>query len=271
MSTRSGYVSIIGKPNVGKSTLLNELMEKKISITADKSQTTRNNIMGIKTHGETQIIFLDTPGIHSKKTKILNKVLNKSAQGVVEDSDLVLFLVQRNQLDEIDQKVLDILKDTDQQVICVINKIDQLTDKQKLLPFIERLSSQYDFKAIVPISALKKSGIDDLLNTIIDLLPENPHLFPEDYGSNFAENSFYISEIVREKLTRTLGDEIPYELYVSVETNEVKGKVRNIGVIIHVAKQSQKISLLVTMATSLKRLERRLDLILKRLWVKKLC
>ena len=240
MSTRSGYVSIIGKPNVGKSTLLNELMEKKISITADKSQTTRNNIMGIKTHGATQIIFLDTPGIHSKKTKILNKVLNKSAQGVVEDSDLVLFLVHRNQLDELDQKVLDILKDTDQQVICVINKIDQLTNKQKLLPFIERLSSQYDFKAIVPISALKKSGIDDLLNTIIDLLPENPHLFPEDYGSNLAENSFYISEIVREKLTRTLGDEIPYELYVSVETNEVKGKVRNIGVIIHVAKQSQK-------------------------------
>ena len=122
----------------------------------------------------------------------------------------------------------------------MINKIDQLTDKQKLLPFIERLSSQYDFRAIVPISALKKNGIDDLLNTIIDLLPENPHLFPEDYGSNLAENSFYISEIVREKLTRTLGDEIPYELYVSVETNEVKGKVRNIGVIIHVAKQSQK-------------------------------
>ena len=142
MSTRSGYVSIIGKPNVGKSTLLNELLEKKISITADKSQTTRNNIMGIKTHGETQIIFLDTPGIHSKKTKVLNKVLNKSAQGVIEDSDLVLFLVQRNQLDELDQKVLDILKGTDQQVICVINKIDQLTDKQKLLPFIERLSSQ---------------------------------------------------------------------------------------------------------------------------------
>ena len=240
MSTRSGYVSIIGKPNVGKSTLLNELMEKKISITADKSQTTRNNIMGIKTHGKTQIIFLDTPGIHSKKTKILNKVLNKSAQGVVEDSDLVLFLVHRNQLDELDQKVLDILKGTDQQVICVINKIDQLTNKQKLLPFIERLSSQYDFRAIVPISALKKNGIDDLLNTIIDLLPENPHLFPEDYGSNLAENSFYISEIVREKLTRTLGDEIPYELYVSVETNEVKGRVRNIGVIIHVAKQSQK-------------------------------
>ena len=240
MSTRSGYVSIIGKPNVGKSTLLNELLEKKISITADKSQTTRNNIMGIKTHGETQIIFLDTPGIHSKKTKILNKVLNKSAQGVIEDSDLILFLVQRNQLDELDQKVLDIMKGTNQQVICVVNKIDQLADKQKLLPFMEKLSSQYDFKAIVPISALKKSGIDDLLNTIIDLLPENPHLFPEDYGSNLAENSFYISEIVREKLTRTLGDEIPYELYVNVETNEVKGKVRNIGVIIHVAKQSQK-------------------------------
>ena len=159
---------------------------------------------------------------------------------MIEDSDLILFLVQRNQLDELDQKVLDILKGTNQQVICVVNKIDQLADKQKLLPFMEKLSSQYDFKAIVPISALKKSGIDDLLNTIIDLLPENPHLFPEDYGSNLAENSFYISEIVREKLTRTLGDEIPYELYVSVETNEVKGKVRNIGVIIHVAKQSQK-------------------------------
>ena len=159
---------------------------------------------------------------------------------MIEDSDLILFLVQRNQLDELDQKVLDILKGTDQQVICVINKIDQLTDKQKLLPFIERLSSQYDFRAIVPISALKKNGIDALLNTIIDLLPENPHLFPEDYGNNFAENSFFISEIVREKLTRTLGDEIPYELYVSVETNEVKGKVRNIGVVIHVAKQSQK-------------------------------
>ena len=139
-----------------------------------------------------------------------------------------------------DQKVLDILKGTDQQVICVVNKIDQLADKQKLLPFIEKLSSQYDFRAIIPISALKKNGIDDLLNSIINLLPENPHLFPEDYGSNLAENSFYISEIVREKLTRALGDEIPYELYVSIETNEVKGKVRKIGVKIHVAKQSQK-------------------------------
>ena len=140
-----GYISIVGKPNVGKSTLLNTILDKKISITSRKSQTTRNNILGVKTDEDFQMIFLDTPGIHMKATKTLNKVLNHSALSVIEDSDLVLFVIQRTDLQEQDRQVLEKIKETKVKAICVLNKIDQVQNKNDLLPLIQEINEIYTF------------------------------------------------------------------------------------------------------------------------------
>ena len=143
-----GYVSIIGKPNVGKSTIINSILNKKVSITSRKSQTTRNNIIGFKTQGNKQMILIDTPGMHIKSQKTMNKILNKSAQSIIEDSDIILFVIQRLSLDKEDELIIEKIKETDQKVICVINKIDQIENKNKLLPFIEKLSSLKVFHEI---------------------------------------------------------------------------------------------------------------------------
>ena len=140
-----GYISIVGKPNVGKSTIINSILEKKVSITSRKSQTTRNNILGVKTAGNKQMIFIDTPGMHVKSKKTMNKILNKSAQSIIEDSDIVLFVLQRLSLDKEDQLIIERLRASEQRTICVINKIDQIEDKNKLLPLIEKLSLEYPF------------------------------------------------------------------------------------------------------------------------------
>ena len=150
-----GYISIVGKPNVGKSTLINSILGKKISITSRKSQTTRNNLLGVKTDDEHQMIFIDTPGMHIKSDKTMNKILNKSAQSIIEDSDIVLFLMQRTSLNVEDQLILDKLDYKNQKIICAINKIDQLNDKNKLLPFIKELSSKYNFIDIHPLETQK--------------------------------------------------------------------------------------------------------------------
>jgi len=157
--TYCGYISIIGKPNVGKSTILNHILGKKISITSRKSQTTRNNILGIKTVENKQMIFADTPGMHIKSPKVMNKVLNRSAQSLIDDSDIILFVVQRLTLDEQDLSVLEKLKEAGSQVICVVNKVDQITDKNKLLPMMARLAEEYSFLDIIPISAINNEGI----------------------------------------------------------------------------------------------------------------
>jgi len=154
-----GYISIIGKPNVGKSSIINSILKKKVSITSRKSQTTRNNILGIKTTNNKQSIFIDTPGLHIKSKKTMNKILNKSAQSIIEDSDIVLFVMQRLSMIEEDLLIISKLKETNPLTICVINKIDQIDNKQKLLPFIENISSKYNFDSIIPISAKTNQNI----------------------------------------------------------------------------------------------------------------
>ena len=202
-----GYISIIGKPNVGKSTILNHILGKKISITSRKSQTTRNNILGIKTEGNKQMIYADTPGMHIKSPKVMNKVLNRSAESLMEDSDIILFVTQRLTLDEQDLSILKKLKQIDSKVICVVNKVDQVADKNKLLPLIERLSSEYSFLDIIPISAINNDGIDDLEALIKKYLPENEHLYDKNFSSGSHKDTFMISELIREKIIRMLGDE----------------------------------------------------------------
>ena len=236
---KCGYVSIIGQPNVGKSTLLNKILDKKISITSRKSQTTRNNIIGVKTLKNAQLIFLDTPGIHSQSKKTLNKYLNKSAKSVFEDSDILLFLIQRNKLTAQDKSIINEFKNSNVKTICAINKIDQIADKNSLLPLINELAMEHSFTDIVPISALKGNGVENLVKVLESHLPFNPYFYPVDHNFNQHSN-FFISELIREKITRIMGDEIPYEVYVEVEKNEVIDNRLEIDIVIYVAKSSQK-------------------------------
>ena len=249
-----GHISIVGKPNVGKSTLLNTILDKKISITSRKSQTTRNNILGVKTDEAFQMIFLDTPGIHLKATKTLNKLLNQSALSVIEDSDLVLFVIQRTSLQDQDRQVLNKIKRTKVPSICVLNKIDQVQNKNDLLPLIQEIDSIYSFSDYVPISAKNYDGIEDLLNCIKKSLPENNHLYPAELENKEIPDNFFISELVREKIIRSLGDELPHETYVAVETKSMEGKMLSIGVIIYVARDSQKSIVIGHEGSNLKRI-----------------
>ena len=238
--TYCGYVSIIGKPNVGKSTILNHILGKKISITSRKSQTTRNNILGIKTENDKQIIFADTPGMHIKSPKVMNKVLNRSAESLIEDSDIILFVVQRLTLDDEDLSVLKKLKEANSKVICVVNKVDQISDKNKLLPMIGRLAEEYSFLDIIPISAINNEGIKELEHLIKKYLPENDHIYGEEDIQNSHKDTFMISELIREKIIRMLGDELPHDTFVQVELLENEDEIIKIHAVIYVVRDSQK-------------------------------
>lgn len=238
--TYCGYISIIGKPNVGKSTILNHILGKKISITSRKSQTTRNNILGIKTENDKQMIFADTPGMHIKSPKVMNKVLNRSAESLIEDSDIILFVVQRLTLDDEDLSVLKKLKEANSKVICVVNKVDQISDKNKLLPMIERLAEEYSFLDIIPISAINNEGIKELEHLIKKYLPENDHIYGEEDIQNSHKDTFMISELIREKIIRMLGDELPHDTFVQVELLEDEDEIIKIHAVIYVVRDSQK-------------------------------
>ena len=235
-----GYVSIIGKPNVGKSTIINSILNKKVSITSRKSQTTRNNIIGFKTQINKQMILIDTPGMHIKSQKTMNKILNKSAQSIIEDSDIILFVIQRLSLDKEDELIIEKITETDQKVICVINKIDQIENKNKLLPFIEKLSSFKVFHEILPISAKTKDGINQLESIIMSNLPENMHIYSQDDFVIQDGGEFMISELIREKIIRKLGDELPHDIFVEINIFDKKDNVTEIHATIFVNRQSQK-------------------------------
>ena len=235
-----GYVSIIGKPNVGKSTIINSILNKKVSITSRKSQTTRNNIIGFKTEGNKQMILIDTPGMHIKSQKTMNKILNKSAQSIIEDSDIILFVIQRLSLDKEDELIIEKIKETDQKVICVINKIDQIENKNKLLPFIEKLSSFKVFHEILPISAKTKDGINQLESIVMNNLPENMHIYSQDDFIIQDDSEFMISELIREKIIRKLGDELPHDIFVEINIFDKKDNVTEIHATIFVNRKSQK-------------------------------
>ena len=249
-----GYISIVGKPNVGKSTLLNTILDKKISITSRRSQTTRNNIIGVKTQDNYQMVFLDTPGIHLKATRTLNKVLNHSALSVIQDSDLVLFLLQRSSFQDQDKQVLQKIIESKPKAICVFNKLDQVQNKNKFLPLIQEIDSQFSFLEYVPISALHNNGVVDLLECIKNYLPKNKHLYPATMKSKEIPDNFFISELVREKIIRSLSDELPHETYVVVETKSMERKMLSVGVIIYVARPSQKCIVFGHEGSNLKRI-----------------
>jgi GTP-binding protein Era len=186
------------------------------------------------------MIFADTPGMHIKSPKVMNKVLNRSAESLIEDSDIILFVVQRLTLDDEDLSVLKKLKEANSKVICVVNKVDQISDKNKLLPMIGRLAEEYSFLDIIPISAINNEGVKELENLIKKYLPENDHIYGEEDIQNSHKDTFMISELIREKIIRMLGDELPHDTFVQVELLEDEDDIIKIHAVIYVVRDSQK-------------------------------
>ena len=239
MKNKFGFVSLTGRTNVGKSTLLNSFFQKKIAITSRKPQTTRNRILGILSEKDSQIVFLDTPGVHLGYKRQLNKVMNKIASHCYEEVDLVLFLIDRLKWQKEEENILNRLKTLNKPVVLVINKIDRLKDKTKLLAFIKDISQKFNFLSIIPISALKKDNLLELKKIILKNLDSGPFHFPDDSITEFSDN-FYISEIIREKAINRLGDELPYRLNVVIEKINDSKKLKTIYAAIITESKSQK-------------------------------
>lgn len=236
---KCGYVAIIGRPNVGKSTLLNAMVGKKISITTPKPQTTRNQIIGIKTIGSAQIVFIDTPGLHKAERRAMNRYMNRLASSMIVDADVVIFMIEALHFSNDEEMILQKLAETQAPVVLVINKIDKLKDKSRLLPFIDDIKTKYNFADIIPVSLKKRENVTALENLIITLLPENPHFYPDDQISDKNER-FQAAEIIRENLIMFTEQELPYSTTVIIETWEDEEKLIKIGAVIWVEREGQK-------------------------------
>ncbi len=236
---RSGYVAIVGRPNVGKSTLLNRLIGQKISITSARPQTTRHRILGISTRPDAQIVYIDTPGLHLGSRRAMNRIMNRAAASTLEEADLALFVVEVSKWTDEDEHALGLLREAGIPVVLVINKVDRLADKTRLLPYIASLRDRHDFVEVVPVSALKGIQVTEVEDMIARLLPEGPPLFPEDQITDRSER-FLVAELVREQLMRRLGQEVPYGTTVEIEKyTEEEGLVR-IAALIWVERDSHK-------------------------------
>ncbi len=273
---KCGYIAIIGRPNVGKSTLLNRILGLKLSITSRKPQTTRHQILGVKTQEHAQFVYVDTPGIHSGGKKAINRYMNKAASSVIHDVDVLLFLVQALKWTDEDQMVLDKLKDVKAPIILVINKVDTVEEKEALLPFIQQISQKHAFNNVIPLSAKKGENVANLEQLIGGLLPENPPLFQEDEYTDRSVR-FLVAELIREKLVRELGKELPYETTVEIEQFKEDEKLITIHAVILVEKKGQKAIIIGNQGSRLKSIgtKARLDMeklldkkVFLQLWVK---
>lgn len=273
---RCGYVGIVGRPNVGKSTLLNTLIGQKISITAPKPQTTRHTIIGVKTLPKAQILYVDTPGLHKSTGRALSRVLNRTAQGILEGVDGVIFLIEALRWTEEDAEVLERLKTVKAPVILAINKVDRLADKTLLLPFLQTMAQRFTFAEIIPISARKKSNLERLEQAVVARLPEGPPIYDEETLTT-ASSRFIAAEFVREQITRLAHAEVPYGVTVEIENYTVEGHLTRIDALIWVEREGQKAILIGKNGQMLKEIGRRARINLEnlldskvflRLWVK---
>lgn len=236
---RCGYIAIVGRPNVGKSTMLNHILQQKISITSRKPQTTRHNVQGIKTEGPSQFIYVDTPGLHLQHSRAINRYMNRAATTALRDVDLVVFLVDRLAWTDEDDMVVQRLQNLSCPIILAVNKVDILDDKEKLLPHLQTLMEKLPIEEVVPISALRGHNLDTLEKEVEKRLPEGMHFFPDDQVTD-RSSRFMAAEIVREKITRQLGDELPYQMTVEIEDFAAQGSVLHISALILVERDGQK-------------------------------
>jgi len=234
-----GYAAIVGRPNVGKSTLLNHLLGQKLSITSRKPQTTRHNMLGIKTEGDYQIIFVDTPGIHPARDKAINRYMNRSAESAMRDVDVIVFVVDRDRWTRGDELVVRQLQNSHSPIIIVLNKVDRMDDKDSLLPQITRLSELLEDSECIPVSALRGINLDGLEDSIKAHLPAGDFYFSEQQLTDKSER-FIAAEMIREKITRQLGAELPYQTMVEIEEFKQEGKICNISALILVEREGQK-------------------------------
>lgn len=276
MPHRCGYVAIVGRPNTGKSTLLNYLIGQKLSITSRKPQTTRHQVLGIKTGEYYQILFVDTPGMHVDAPRAINRMMNRAASSSLVDVDVVLMVVDRTAWTENDERVLSHLVDCEAPVILVVNKVDLVREKKELLPHLESLERKADFAAIVPLSALRRQNIDALEGEIVKRLPQAVAMFPDDQITDKSMR-FLAAEIVREKIMRQLGDELPYATAVEIEEFVEDKGVLHISALILVERRGQKLILIGEGGSRLRSIgsEARRDMeklfdgkVMLRLWVK---
>ena len=274
--SRCGFVAVVGRPNVGKSTLINALMGSKVSIVTAKPQTTRHRILAVRTTGDTQVIFIDTPGLHRKADKAMNRMMNRTAASALADADLVLFVIEAERWTEEDGDVLRRLASVKAPVVAVLNKVDLVRPKEKLLAIIGKLSERREFAGIVPLSASKKDNLEALADLIPDYLPESPHLFPSEMRTDRGIE-FHAAEIIREKLTLSLHQEVPYGLTVQIEQIDEGESQTTINAVIWVERDSQKGIVVGKGGAVLKRVGREARLELKQqlgrpvhleLWVK---
>jgi GTP-binding protein Era len=235
---RAGYVAIVGRPNVGKSTLLNQLVGQKISITSRKPQTTRQRITGILTRDDAQLVFVDTPGFQTQQRSALTRIMNRSVTQSLQQVDVVLWVIEALKFNELDAALQRQLPEA-VPVVLAVNKVDRLSDKNAMLPFIADLSQRFSLKAIVPVAAQKGERLDELLKAVVPLLPEAPPLYAADEITTSSER-FMATELIREKLFRLLGEELPYATAVEIERFETLGNLRRIYASIIVDKASQK-------------------------------
>lgn len=234
-----GYVAIVGRPNVGKSTLMNHLIGQKISITSNKPQTTRHRILGIKTEAAYQAVYVDTPGLHLDAKKAVNRYMNRTVGTTLADVDVVIFVVEAGRWTAEDNNVLQRLRDFTVPVILAVNKVDKFADKAQLLPLLQGLAQKMAFAAIVPVSALKRNNLAELESVVAKHLPLSEPFYPEEQITDRSER-FLAAEIVREKLMRTLGQELPYALTVEIEQFKNEDGMLHIAAVIWVERASQK-------------------------------
>ncbi|PCM43666.1 GTPase Era [Marinobacter sp. ANT_B65] len=237
--SRCGFVAIVGRPNVGKSTLLNHILGQKLSITSRKPQTTRHQVLGIKTMGPVQAVYVDTPGMHQEEPRAINRYMNKAATSALIDVDVVVFVVDQTAWTTADEMVLEKLSKLTCPVILAVNKVDRIEKRENLLPHLDMLSRKREFAEIIPVSALKETNLKPLEEAVGRFLPESVHFYPDDQITDRSER-FLASEMVREKITRQLGAELPYSVAVEIEEFKRDGKTLHISALILVEREGQK-------------------------------
>ncbi len=267
-TNRCGYVAISGRPNVGKSTLLNRIIGQKLAITSHKPQTTRHTILGMKTDTRGQVIYVDTPGIHRRGEQAMNRYLNRAATSVLGDVDLVMFVVEALRWTDEDAAVLTALQAHKTPILLVINKVDRITPKAALLPFLEEIGQKHDFLAVIPLSAKTGKGIELLETEILTALPTGENIFPPDQLSDRSER-FFAAELVREQLIQRYSKEIPYALAVEIEKFEETEHMYRISALIWVERPGQKGILIGAGGTALKEAARQARIEMEKLFDRK--